>query len=483
MKKCIFYLTTTIFALFFCKKAYTKTDFFPFFEKVVLSVGVNANLKLQDFQNSNYNFSVQDFSVKFKDISFQSSLKSSSTKITQVPKINAPVWLVDFPFKSLKIPISFKTGTISASGSFQELKNPAFSSSLIQNGTKAKTSSNLSIRKTTSSAPLAFSMHYNQFFPYTLQKIQIDSFVNCENLFSTSIFASFKLDKKSNLNFSNTIAKYSAKNTTSSWFSPTRLFVQNYFWANNFQFALNLPKNKIKISTNFFQSPYRLFDFTAKLEQTFSVPFFSLNSAIFYASSKDIFTVSQSVLKTLFQFKISPQIVFVNSSQNSIFSMGFTFLAEEKIQKDYSTKLLLKQGLNFHVRKKTSIQKITLSIENFQFSPSVKDLFFEKFVFSPANSFEKSTYKIGYSNQLQGRFSPFFSIKVSNSPEEKEFFSKIASSVIFSKKTNTKLKTSFETTFQEKELKKTNFAFSFSTGFYNRYIKINCIANIKFYLE
>lgn len=486
MKKCIFYLFLAIISFIFCKKSYIYADSNPLlFEKLLFSIGANANFKTQNFQESKYDFSLQNFALIFKDFSLQASWKSESTEISKIPKMKNPVWLADLSFKERNIPVSFKIGTLSFSGSLKELKNPAVSSSAIQFSKISKTNASLNVKKASPSnpEPLGFGMQFAKAFPIAIQKVQINAAVNANDFFAASMLANFKFSKKSALCVSDTIARYSAQNTSSSYFSQTRFFANSNFFANNLQILLTVPKNKLKFSTSFFQSPYRILDFTTKFEHNFFLPLFSLNYAFFYASAKDIFTSSANQLKNLFQFKINPQIAFVNSEKTSLLTVGTIFLSEEKIQSDYSTQLLLKQGIYFQLKKESYIQKLSFSIENFSLSPSLKDLFLEQSVFPPLQSLEKSSYKLAYSKQTKNYLSAFLALKFSYTPSESELSAKFSNSIKLPGNASARLKTSFESTLKEKLLKKTVALVGFSAKSNTKFVKINYSANIKFYLE
>ncbi len=486
MKKCIFYLSLAITSFVFCKKSYIYADSKPLlFEKLLLSVGADANFKTQNFQESKYAFSLQNFSLIFKDISLQASWKSESTEISEIPKMKNPVWLADLSFKERNIPVSFKIGTLSFSGSLKELKNPAFSSSAIQFSKISKTNASLNVKKASPSnpEPLGFEMQFAQVFPIAIQKLQINAAVNANDFFAASMLTNFKLNKKGSLCVSDTVARYSAQNTSSSYFSQTRFFANSNFWANNLQILLTVPKNKLKLSASFFQSPYRILDFTTKFEHNFFLPLFSLNYACFYASSKDIFTSSANHLKNLFQFKINPQAVFVNFSKTSLLTAGIIFLSEEKIQSDYSTPLLLKQGIYFQLKKESCIQKLSFSIENFLLSPSLKDLLLEQSIFPPLKSLEKSSYKLAYSKQMKNHLSASLALKFSYTPSESELSSKFSNSIKLPGNASARLKASFESTLKENLLKKAIVLVGFSAKSNSKFVKVNYSANIKFYLE
>ena len=165
------------------------------------------------------------------------------------------------------------------------------------------------------------------------------------------------------MSFSTTGGLFNIKNTTSSWFSETRLFNKKQIWAQNFQASFFSKNIKSKIELNLYQSQFDGLESSFSIQCLFNIRDFSLLAGAFSASSQELFCIGTTNLKTLCQFKLNPQFSFYPKNLCKI-KIGSLFLLQDKIQPDSSTYLVLKGVFGSLIQTKTSIYNLNFLISD-----------------------------------------------------------------------------------------------------------------------
>lgn len=375
MRKCVFYLTLISF-LFFGPQVKAEAPSEPTVKYTVSDLSQTLNLK--------------NFTLK-------TAWAIPQTEIKTCPEINLPAWGARFNYFDDNLEVNAMTGTFSTSGSISKLKTPALSpqTQAITNSKPETTFLKANLPKAADySKPQGFFISVGIHQKDLLQNFKTAAFLNTEGDNHYAIFTQFKLSKKTGLSFSGTGGIFSIENRSSSWFSPAEFFPETKVPVINFQGTWTSPFFTSKESLTLFQNQNREEKFTISTENQIKYRDFLLNGAFFCSSDKTIWTADSARLKTLWQFKINPQLSFYPSNRLKI-QKGLLFMAEQKIQSDES----------IIISKRLSAQ-INLTTKNFYTralfyatGKNLKDSYCGNLYFSASN-------KIRHSESLSYSFLP-----------------------------------------------------------------------------
>ena len=348
MRKCVFYLT-----LLFCIKGYSFS-----FKQMYTRTNTGFSFDLKELEQSSWEQKLSSMSLAFTGINAKVSYKIPSCKFTENPQWLLPGFYLTLTTKDFFPPDFIITaGTLAPTASYSNLKSPALSSPGTAFGgfaSSKKLQTNLSSPDSTIE-PSLFLEYNNKFFSIN-SLFQKDSFCS-------SLYFNFRLKKFTSMSFSTTGGLFNIKNTTSSWFSETRLFNKKQIWAQNFQASFFSKNIKSKIELNLYQNQFDGLESSFSVQCLLNIIDFSLLAGAFSASSQELFCIGTTNLKTLCQFKLNPQFSFYPKNLCKI-KIGSLFLLQDKIQPDSSTRLVLKGVFSSLIQTKTSIYNLNFLISD-----------------------------------------------------------------------------------------------------------------------
>lgn len=264
-------------------------------------------------------------SIRFGETENWSGVKDFGEKLKEC------AWSVKLDAKGLsdekKIPLYFAFGSLSYSGAVSRIKSPSYYNSTSAFLNPCEISSGLGISlpsKTASVKPLSFAVSYNSW--NTLLQA---AFFTDGNLY-LSAGKKFNPGDLSRLEFLLSYSNFNiSRKSETSWFITEKPFTpgnKNFFSG---EAVLSVPFVKTKIAFSAFENPFSTYRFAGTLETAFHYSAFNLNLCAFLtdtpflSESESIVTSSSSLEKTLYQFKINPELNFVLKSGTKA-SLGLT---------------------------------------------------------------------------------------------------------------------------------------------------------------
>lgn len=320
-------------------------------------------------------YSLPSVSAKYSysALTLKAAWKIPQTEFSENPEILLPAWAVNLDFSDFykrnteSLAFSAICGTISPSGAISKLKSPALSTSAVAIQNSFSDVSMLYTNLPSASnceKPLAFGTSLKFQTNSVLKKLNLTLFSDEKENFLESALIQLKTGKKSHISISATSGQFLKSNTTSKWFSATKLFPETRFFATNFQASFISPHFKTRETANlfyeqnFFNSPQATFS----SENQIKFYDFLLNFAFFCASEKELFTASATRQKTLSQIKLNPVMTFFPFNKFKMQS-GALCLFEQKIQSDESIEIEKKLGGQINFYTKRTFSKINVFAE------------------------------------------------------------------------------------------------------------------------
>lgn len=332
-------------------------------------------------------YSVPSVSAKYSvsGATLKTAWKIPQTELNQNPDFFVPAWGLAIDFfnffddKAKSAPFSVVAGTVTPSGAISRLKKPSLSSSTVAIRNSFSDASMLFVPLPGASnceKPLALSTSLKIKTDSPVKKINVTLYSNEKNDFLESALIQLKTGKKSHISFSTTAGQFVKSNTTSKWFSATRLFPETQFFATNYQASLITPWFKTLETVNlfyeqiFFSGPQATFS----SENQLKLKHFLLNFSFFCISDKEIFTASSTRQKTLGQIKINPAITAF-PLKNLKTQFGALCLLEQKIQSDEQIRLEKKLSGQINFYTKNTFSKLIISAEGIDSAEKISGSF------------------------------------------------------------------------------------------------------------
>lgn len=303
---------------------------------------VDKHLDFRFYQGTK-NFTFNTFSHVYEFSDFKSKI------------LKKPAWSLSFDVENFskaksKVPLTFYFGTLSYGQTISQLNNPDFYSIPSAFGNISTFNYGLGIRlaqKSTSEKPFSFAASYetpkitiqtaiSENYNFSLSsgfKFQSGTFL--KNELSLALI-SFNLESKPQTSWKNTLPQFDAK--------------KNYgmYLETNF----SMPFFKAKLAGGALTNPNNALRFFATGECFFHYNNFALLAGIyssdtpFYQNCIPFYTASSNVEKTLWQFKLNPQLSFFPKKQSCIKT---------------GAAILYSSSLGEFGYKQNSLQKLTLN--------------------------------------------------------------------------------------------------------------------------
>ena len=369
-------------------------------------------------------YSVSSVAAKYSlsALTFKTALKIPRTEFSETPDFYLPAWAFKADFSDFYkterggIPFSAVFGTVTPSGAISKLKNPALSvlTNAVQNSFLDTTALYVSLPAASNcEKPIGLGTSVKFESNSILKKLNITLYSNEKNDFLESALIQFRTGKKSHFSFSSTSGQFVKSNTTTKWFSATKLFPETEFFATNFQASFISPYFKTKENANLF---YRktVFDFpqaTFSTENQMKLKDFMLNFAFFCVSEKELFTASSARQKTLCQIKINPTVTFFPVPNKLKTQFGTMYILEQKIQSDETVKIEKKLAAQINFYTKKSFAKLNVSAQGTDFAEKISGSFCHYYYgfLTPSETFsfaltpENQKLKLRYTQKISFR--------------------------------------------------------------------------------
>ncbi len=317
---------------------------------------VSAKLKCKDIQIHIFNILPYQNLITF-DNSF------TQTPLDKLKNNTTTSWGISFTTVHITgIPITFKAGALSGSGSISFLKNPQFSSihNPLLNSINRDLSFSVSLPSYASSTqkPLSIAVTYDQyFFPENFINygyFTLTTAYNEEGMFSTGINIKIKPIKNIFLETALSGGRfYLSPRTTTSWFLTTPFFHEK--WQTGFVFSISEHSlhSKIRYITGFQENPFNQKYFWFRNENIFNFNNFYLGANFFFTdiflnslpdlinnnaeqtsetlNGGSIICADNTLLTTHFQMIFRPMYIY-KFQNDATFKIGTEFYTElEKI--------------------------------------------------------------------------------------------------------------------------------------------------------
>ncbi len=333
-------------------------------------------------------YSVSSVSAKYSvsALTLKTAWKIPQTEFSETPDFYSPAWAFCVDFSEFYneernfLPFSMILGTVTPSGAISKLKNPALSKSTnaILNSFSDTTMVYVPLPGSSNcEKPLGLGTSLKFKSDSFLQKINITFYSNENNDFLESTAIQLKTGRKSHFSFSSTSGQFVKSNTTTKWFSATKLFPETEFFATNFQTAFASPYFKTKETVNLFYEK-NFFDFpqaTFSSENQLKIKDFLLNIAFFCASEKELFTASSVRQKTLCQIKINPMLTTFPFGNKLKTQFGAMYILEQKIQNDESIEIEKKLAGQINFYTKRTFSKLNVVAEGIDSTEKISGSF------------------------------------------------------------------------------------------------------------
>lgn len=347
-------------------------------------------------------YSISSVSAKYSlpALTLKTAWKVPQTEFSETPDFYLPAWAfsVDFSefYKAERngLPFSAVFGTVTPSGAISKLKSPGLSSSVnaVQNSFLDSTMLSVPLPGASNcEKPVGLGTSL-KFEPKSfLKKLDVTLYSNEENDFLESVRIQFQSGKKSHFSFSSTSGQFVKSNTTTKWFSATKLFPEKEFFATNFQASFINPYFKTKETANLFYNK-NILDFpqaTFSSENQLKIKNFLLNFAFFCVSEKELFTASSARQKTLCQIKINPTLTVFPFQNKLKAQLGTMCILEQKIQNDESIEIEKKFAGQINFYTKRTFSKLNVAAEGIDSAEKISGSFSHYFYNSltPAETF------------------------------------------------------------------------------------------------
>lgn len=313
--------TLSTFSLTYGLKLTSNPFDFRFYQKT-------SSIKISDFQNFS---SVSDFQNHQKKPAW-----SFNMDFSKIPGANA------------KIPFSVNLGTLNFSQIVSCMKNPSFYSNPSPFSGYLSFDSGLGISGAQKSAyekPVSMAVSYKG------KNFTADAAVNENSDFMISSSTSFMPSDFAKISLSAGFSTFTlASKLQTSWQSPAPFFSEDKQWSLCLELLASVPFFQAKFFGGTVSNPYSTLRFFSTFEFFFHYGIFSLSGGIFTADtpfiqrSDGFYTLSGSIEKTLYQFKINPKITVF--CKDTVINCAITALY------DYS---LDEAGYNRHGNQKMTV--------------------------------------------------------------------------------------------------------------------------------
>lgn len=351
-------------------------------------------------------YSVSSVSAKYSVSAFalKAAWKVPQTESSETPDFYLPAWAFRVDFSEFynaerkDLPFSAVFGTVTPSGAVSKLKNPGLSASsanAVQHSFSDATMLSVPLPGASNcEKPLGLGTSLKFDSKSFLKKVDVTLYSNEENDFLESVRIQLQNGKKSHFSFSITSGQFVKSNSTTKWFSATKLFPETEFFATNFQASFINPYFKTKETANLFYNK-NILDFpqaTFSSENQLKIKNFLLNFAFFCVSDKELFTASSARQKTLCQIKINPTLTVFPFQNKLKTQFGTICILEQKIQNDESVEIEKKLAgqINFYTRR--TFAKLNLAAEGIDSAEKISGSFSHYFYnfLMPAETFSFS---------------------------------------------------------------------------------------------
>lgn len=370
-------------------------------------------------------YSISSVSAKYSVSAFalKAAWKVPQTEFSEVPDFYLPAWAFSVDFSEFYnaerkgLPFSAVFGTVTPSGAVSKLKNPGLSASsanAVQNSFLDATMLSVPLPGASNcEKPLGLGTSLKFDSKSFLKKLDVTLYSNEENDFLESVRLQLQSGKKSHFSFSSTSGQFVKSNTTTKWFSATKLFPETEFFATNFQASFINPYFKTKETANLFYNK-NILDFpqtTFSSENQLRIKDFLLNFAFFCVSDKELFTASSARQKTLCQIKINPTLTVFPFQNKLKTQFGTICILEQKIQSDESVEIEKKLAGQINFYTKRTFAKLNLAAEGIDSAEKISGSFshyFYNFIM-PAETFsfvltpDNKKLKLKYTQRISFR--------------------------------------------------------------------------------
>lgn len=369
-------------------------------------------------------YSVSSVSAKYSlsALTLKTAWKIPQTEFSSSPDFYSPAWAVNVDFSDFYkpecggLPFSAVFGTITPTGAVSKLKNPALSAltNAVQNGFSDATMLHVPLPSVSNcEKPLGLGTSVKFQSKYILKKLNVTLYSNEKNDFLESALIQLRTGKKSHFSFSTTSGQFVKSNTSTKWFSATKLFPETEFFATNFQASFISPYFKTKESANLFYTK-TVFDVpqaTFSTENQLKLKDFTVNFAFFCVSEKGLFSASSARQKTLCQIKINPMLTFFPVQNKLKTQAGTLCILEQKIQSDETVKIEKKLAAQINFYTKRTFAKLNVAAQGIDSAEKISGSFCHYFYgfIAPSETFsftitpENQKLKLRYTQKISFR--------------------------------------------------------------------------------